>query len=161
MEAEDLVIIEDGFSMSLETILPAHPPPSYVSRSPTAGGLAPQLPSSHTPRETSHRTWPCEGCDPQDAQGSLPHHQRHSHLSPAANDTRHLNLVSDAGTVCLPRARHINPVASELRYEQTLPAVSASPLSELPHRVRPASSVNPNEAPEFFPPVSREYKPEC
>jgi len=149
MDEDDLVIIEDRFAMSLETVQSVKSPESHVGRTPVSGDHALQTATSQASEDGPRFEGVRGGCGPQSA--TLFDHHLREHTKPLFNGFAD---HGPEGPHSNSRVKHNSPVTLESHVHQNQQTFAPYPLFELPHRVRQVGNVGPNDHVQFLPPVS-------
>jgi hypothetical protein len=151
MDTDDLVIIGNEFTMSVEKEFPQHPPVSLIDRKLTTGGLVPHG-SSPAPKFANKGAWLCHGCGAWDL-GTM-HHEHFFHPKPHLCEGVGYIRPTNVEEQCQSQVRKVEPEPLEFYRRESPDPVVAQPPLHLSHRNRKSNSEGLDSACRFSPPVS-------
>jgi hypothetical protein len=137
MDTDDLVIVEDEFPMSAESSHSGSPPADCTSGGSETEDLAPRHPSPSA-EVVDRQVWMCGSCSSRDA-GVISHQQ-------------HIQAIPSVRNTVKQRCPHNLEIA-----QQSCMPMDAHPLFNMPHRLRGNGTQAYIGAPQFVPPVSKQF----
>jgi hypothetical protein len=151
MDADDLVIIGDKFTMSVENEFAQHPPVSLIDQNFTMRGLVPQS-SSPAHEFATKRARLCHGCSAWDFNEM--HHERIVRPEPHLCEAVAYESPTNVEEQCQSKVVKIGPQPLEFhRRESPEPVVAQLPI-QLSLRDRKGCSEVMESARRFSTPVS-------
>lgn len=149
MDSDYLIIVDDDFSMSLESKHPQYPSVSSESGVPDIGGLTPQDSAPPVLNISNQESSRCRSCESQNGQQG-------TDMRLPLQAMAHPPSQTCSERSFPPLSRQVYQVPPEYLLQSNPLPMAAHPSFDLPRRAKQDSGIS-NIAPDPSPPVSFKY----